>query len=180
MKPALRGAVAALFVLSVGACQTTSGLPPEPLPSRHVMQASFNPDEAAHIHQVGSASIEGTLSVPDRYDGTMLVPPPGSEIRVYPDTAFARERISALFGDRNVSWDPVDIIDDDRRFKALSRVGRTDETGHFRIDGLPAGTYFVVGTGFFRDGARLQKSALLYQKATLAKGQALTVTLDGQ
>ncbi|QPC43508.1 carboxypeptidase regulatory-like domain-containing protein [Kaustia mangrovi] len=151
------------------------------LPDKHVMTSPFDARQVAHIHQVGDANIEGVMTVPDRYDDKSMVPPAGSQIRVYPDSPYAREWIQALFGDRKASFDPIEIdsaLESD--FKRMARVGRTDKNGRFRIDGIPAGAYFVVGTGYFADAKRLQKSALVYERVTLTKGQTANVALDGR
>lgn len=166
-------ACAAAMAAVLAGCSASS-----PVPENHVMNASFSSREAAHIHAVGNAAVNGVLSVPDRYDDSRTIMP-NAEVRLFPDTAFARERMAVLFGDGKVSFDPVTISADDRRYQSYSRVGWTDDQGRFTIEDVPGGTYFLVGYGIFGEPARVQESALVYERVTLGQGEALTVALNG-
>lgn len=170
---------AAILALSLGGCMDLAMGVSQSLPDNHVMQAKFDPKEAAHIHQVGNASISGVFTVPDRYDGSQSVLP-GAEVRLYPDTAFMRERVEALFGSGKASWTPVNIVADDARYKRFSRIAHADDAGQFKIENVPAGTYYLIGYGVFKDAARVQESALVYDRIVLAADQHLSVTLDGR
>lgn len=181
MRSTWKVAGAAILALSLGGCFGTMAMLDAHLPEKHVMEATFDPKEAAYVLEPGTSTIEGTLTVPDQYTDDSLVPPAGSKVNVYPDTAYARERMKALFGDGKVSHVAIDISSPfEANFKHMTRIGRTDHTGRFTIYGVPAGTYFIVGTGFFPDAKRLQKSALVYDRILLADDQQLSVTLDGR
>ncbi|MGM0536815.1 MAG: carboxypeptidase-like regulatory domain-containing protein [Pseudomonadota bacterium] len=100
---------------------------------RVARQVAFPADEYAALEKRGTATISGQLTI-----GGRAVPNAG--VSVAPVTTYSAEAAEQALAGRAV--EPADP-----RAQAYTHTTRTDANGHFRLDGLPAGEFYVSGSG---------------------------------
>lgn len=106
--------------------------PPEPS-GRVARQVAFPAEEYAALDKRGSAVISGQLTIGGR-------PVPNAGISVAPVTTYSAEAAAQALAGRAV--EPADP-----RARAYTHTTRTDGNGGFRLDGLPAGEFYLSGSG---------------------------------
>jgi hypothetical protein len=105
------------------------------------LSTTFNPAEAEYINAKGKAQVAGQLFL-RRNDG-VVVYGAGSEVRLYPATSYARERMTIIYGARKMSSGtrPVEFSDENPDYRRLSRVAKANGEGRFVFaDVAPEGT----------------------------------------
>lgn len=134
---------------------------PTPAPERVTRQVAFPVEEYAELSKTGTATISGRLSLNGR-------PGAGETISVAPVTTYSAEAAEHALAGRAV--EPADP-----RAREYTHTTRTDANGHFSLQGLPAGEFYVSGS--MVNPARGQREVLLRQ-VSLRNGQRLDVNLS--
>ncbi|WP_104203588.1 carboxypeptidase-like regulatory domain-containing protein [Billgrantia saliphila] len=169
----------ALVGLSLAGCQMMEPGPPperievieigEPRPdvepaeetSRITRQVAFPAEEYASLEKSGNAAIHGRLTLNGR-------PGAGETISVAPVTTYSAEAAEhALAGQAVEPADP--------RAREYTHTTRTDDSGRFTVQGLPAGEFYVSGS--MVNTANGQRQVILRQ-VSLRNGQRLDVELS--
>lgn len=125
--------------LLASACST-----PTPLHSR------FDPSAVAWFSQRGTNSIFGTALV--RSLSGVAKTCAALPVVLFPDTAYARERMRALYGSDEEGYNPLtgghpaNFTEDDPRYQSTARTTHCDARGRFSFSELPDGEYFLVAT----------------------------------
>lgn len=170
-----------LVGLFLAGCQMQPGPPPErievieigdpppdeerpdaerPPTERIPRQIAFSAQEYAALEKTGTAAISGRL----RLNGS---PGSGETISVAPVTTYSAEAAEHALAGRAV--EPADP-----RAREYTHTTRTDANGHFVLQGLPSGAFYVSGSMV---GSRGVRQVILHQ-VSLRSGQHLEVDLS--
>lgn len=107
--------------------------PREATPARAAREVAFPAEEYAALEKRGSAVISGRLTIGGQ-------PVAGAGISAAPVTTYSAEAAEkALAG---IAVEPADP-----RAREYTHTTRTDDSGRFRLNGLPAGHFYLSGTG---------------------------------
>lgn len=132
-----------------------------PAPGRVARQVAFPEAEYAALQRTGSGVISGRLSL----NGT---PGGGETVSVAPVTTYSAEAAEQALAGRAV--EPADP-----RAREYTHTTRTDGQGHFSLNGIPAGEFYVSGSVV--DPASGQRRVIIRQ-VSLGNGQRLEVNLS--
>jgi putative lipoprotein len=155
-------ATALVLTLGLNACA--------PIPMRTVaISAPFDEQQAQEMLKEGNNTVKGNAFLRQRGGGVVTCA--GSEVNLIPATAYAKERITALYGGdeglrmarRNVRFDP-----DVPAYRKLLKTATCDARGDFEFENVADGEFYVqtkvsweVGSSIFPEGASiLQKVSL--------------------
>ncbi|SFU31618.1 carboxypeptidase-like regulatory domain-containing protein [Halomonas korlensis] len=134
---------------------------PPPTTRRVPRQVAFPAEEYAALDKTGSGVITGQLTLSGR-------PIPDRPVSVAPVTTYSAEAAEQALAGRAV--EPADP-----RARDYTHTGRTDGNGRFRINGLPAGEFYVSSSG--RDPASGETRVIIHQ-ISLGSGQQRNVDLS--
>jgi hypothetical protein len=135
--------------------------PREVAPSRVARQVAFPAAEYAALEKQGSAVISGQLTIGGR-------PVPNAGVSAAPVTTYSAEAAEqALAG---VAVEPADP-----RAREYTHSTRTDGNGRFRLSGLPAGYFYLSGSG--PDPANGEPRVVIRQ-VQLRNGQQMEANLS--
>lgn len=147
-----------------------------------VLKTRFDPAETAWFSARGTGSIEGS-AIARAYSGRAKTCA-ALAVTLFPDTAYARERMLALYGKADEGFNPMlggrpaAFENDDPRYHATAKTTRCDERGRFSFRELPEGTYYLVAEVTWRDSAAgLPQGGYLMQRIALTAGEAKEVLL---
>lgn len=132
-----------------------------PAPGRVARQVAFPEAEYATLQRTGSGVISGRLSL----NGAVGA---GETVSVAPVTTYSAEAAEQALAGRAV--EPADP-----RAREYTHTTRTDGQGHFRLNGIPAGEFYVSGSVV--DPASGQRRVIIRQ-VSLGNGQRLEVNLS--
>ncbi|CAM3302536.1 carboxypeptidase-like regulatory domain-containing protein [Halomonas lysinitropha] len=128
---------------------------------RVARQVAFPDEEYAALEKSGSGVISGRLLLGGR-------PVPNAGVAVAPVTTYSAEAAEqALAGNAVERADP--------RARAYTHTTRTDGNGYFRITGLPAGEFYVSGSG---QDPSTGETRVVIQQVSLGNGQSRSVELS--
>jgi len=128
---------------------------------RVARQVAFPADEYATLSKRGSAAISGRLTIGGR-------PMADRPVSVAPITTYSAEAAEQALAGRAV--EPADP-----RASAYTHTTRTDGNGRFRLDGLPAGEFYVSSSG--QDPVS-GETRVIIQQVSLGNGQSRSVELS--
>lgn len=107
-----------------------------------VLTTTFDTEEAAFIHASGRAKISGQAFV--RLNSGKVLRAVGTDITLIPRTAYADERMAAIYGDsKQLGWG-VNIPDPDPLYVQHMRTTVASSGGSFSFDDVADGEYYVV------------------------------------
>ncbi|MFO7647081.1 carboxypeptidase-like regulatory domain-containing protein [Halomonas campaniensis] len=132
-----------------------------PAPGRVARQVAFPEAEYAALETSGSAVISGQLTIGGR-------PVPNAGVSAAPVTTYSAEAAEQALAGRAV--EPADP-----RARRYTHTTRTDGNGRFRLSGLPAGHFYVSGSG---PDPRTGNVRVVIRQVTLGNGQQLGVDLS--
>ena len=133
---------------------------PTTAPDRVAREVAFPAGEYARLETSGTASISGQLTLDGR-------PVPHAGISVAPVTTYSAEAAEkALAG--------IAVAPADPRAREYTHTTRTGANGHFRLNGLPAGEFYVSGS--LRD-PRSGEPRIIIRQVSLGSGAHLQVNL---
>lgn len=168
-----RIASAAACAALLAGCQST-GAP------RPGVSVAFNPQEAAFIHKVGSARIDGQafLVLP----GGEARPAAGETVRLVPASSYARARIAHLYkGRKFVRAADIPNIPAPAQYVENTRSTTANSTGRFHFDDVAPGSYFVVTQKVFKpEGALTPEGGAMYESVTIRGAETARVVVVGR
>lgn len=126
----------AIFILVLTASGCVAMRPPVNLTT------SFDAQAAAFINAGGRAKVSGQAFV--RQNNGKLLRAVGTDVVLIPKTAYADERIAALYGDRNRLRYGVDMPDADPLYEHHMRRTVASSGGSFSFDNVADGQYYVI------------------------------------
>lgn len=128
---------------------------------RVARQVAFPAEEYAALEKRGSAVISGQLTIDGR-------PVPNGGVSVAPVTTYSAEAAEQALAGRAV--EPADP-----RARAYTHTTRTDGNGYFRLEGLPAGEFYVSGSG---QDPSTGKTRVVIHQVSLGNGQSRSIELS--
>ncbi|MCL7939332.1 carboxypeptidase-like regulatory domain-containing protein [Halomonas sp. ATCH28] len=128
---------------------------------RVARQVAFPAEQYAALEKSGSAVISGRLTIGGR-------PVPNAGVSAAPVTTYSAEAAEQALAGRAV--EPADP-----RARAYTHTTRTDGNGYFRLDGLPAGEFYVSGSG---QDPSSGETRVVIRQVSLGNGQSRSVELS--
>lgn len=165
-----------MFLVLLTACSKESGQAPpvgqpEIVDKVPVMAGVFDPAAAAYVLRPGTATITGEVFSAGK-EGRVFRGR-DARIRLIPQTAYAGEYITKLFGDSNVYRWGASVKGVDKRFLQSMRFATADNLGKYKFFGVPQGSYYVYARAQLLSGY-----FAVYRRVTIAKGQILKLPLS--
>ena len=152
-------------------CQTSGSSSPV-----YQTNAAFSPEEASFINVQGTGRIKGSayLETPNGRK-----PAARSKVTLVPATAYARERVRLIYGNRKMaSAKSVRFQGADRRYHAFTRSTMADIEGNFTFKGIGPGEYFVTTAVVWSPGGGEAERTSLINQVNLGAGEVAEVTLN--
>ncbi|MDI5891411.1 carboxypeptidase-like regulatory domain-containing protein [Halomonas rhizosphaerae] len=128
---------------------------------RAARQVAFPSEEYATLEKNGSAEISGRLLLGGR-------PVANRPVSAAPVTTYSAEAAEQALAGRAV--EPADP-----RAREYTHTTRTDGNGYFRLGGLPAGEFYVSGSG---QDPSTGKTRVLIRQVSLSNGQSRSIELS--
>jgi hypothetical protein len=168
------------LVLLLAAAAIVSGCAAQPVK----LTTRFDPTEAQYINAKGKAQIAGQLFL-RRNDG-IVVYGAGSEVQLWPATAYARERRSYIYGGGKYHQgiSPVNFEETDPEYLKFQRKAKANGEGRFLFTDVSPGTYYVAGLVTWcapnRDGCDRQGGTLTETVGVTGATEKLDIVMDGK
>jgi hypothetical protein len=124
-------------------------------PPEQRMSTTFNPDEYVPFAQPGTATVAGQAFL--RQQGGGVVTCAGSDVLLFPNTAYIREAIAIMKSGATPTGMPTMS---DPRMKGAGRRQQCNAQGNFKFENVPEGNWFVASevkwaVGYARQGGSL-------------------------
>lgn len=107
-----------------------------------VLTASFDPQAAAFVNATGRAKVSGQAFI--RRNNGKLLRAVGTDVFLIPRSAYADERIAAIYGDGNQPIAGRHLPDADPLYETYMRKTVASSGGSFSFDRVADGEYYVV------------------------------------
>ena len=120
------------------------------------LSSGIAPAEVEWARKSGRNTVSGNASL--KSGGTTYTCA-GQSANLIPDTAYARARMTAIFGNasrgqRAASLGPVKFERDDPLYVQSLRTARCDASGSFSFPGVPDGIWYVTTSVKWQDGSQ--------------------------
>ncbi len=141
--------------------------------------AAFNPAEVAWATRPGTNTVQGFAVL--RTVGGEARTCAGLEMRLIPDSSYARERMMSLYGNLSVGSRPIGgsrfgVTDSD--YLATSKSARCDGQGNFTFEQIADGTWYVAGAISWMIGNDPRpQGANMMKRIEVRGGQTVKVSL---
>lgn len=142
------------------------------------LSATFDAGQAEKLLAPGSNAVQGSAFMRQRGGGVVTCA--GSPVYLLPATAYAQERIAALYGsaDGGVStWD-FTFNPDPPAYRTLTRATTCDAQGHFQFGQVADGDFYVQTKVVWEIGHTTQGGNMI-KKVSLKNGTNATVVISG-
>lgn len=146
------------------------------------LYSRFDPAAVAWFSERGTNTIYGTALV--RSLSGVAKTCAALPVVLFPDSAYARERMRALYGSDQEGYNPVtggrpaDFIGDDPRYQSTARTTHCDARGRFSFGELPDGEYFLVATVTWQESRiGLPYGGYLMRRLRVSTGETKEVLL---
>jgi len=146
-------------------------------PQQAALSSGIAPTEVEWARKPGRNTVSGTASL---RDGATIRTCAGTSANLIPDTAYARARMTAIFGNatrgtRAASRGPVKFERDDPLYVSSLRSARCDTAGSFSFPGVPDGVWYV--TASVKWGQDQTDGSSMMQRIDVQGGRLMKVTL---
>jgi hypothetical protein len=140
------------------------------------LSTGIAPGEVEWARKAGRNTVSGNASL--KSGGTTYTCS-GQSANLIPDTAYARARMTAIFGNssrgtRAANLGPVKFERDDPLYVSSLRTARCDASGSFSFPGVPDGVWYVTTSVKWQDGT--QGSSMM-QRVDVQGGRLVKVIL---
>ena len=140
------------------------------------LSSGISPGEVEWARKSGRNTVSGNASL--KSGGTTYTCA-GQSANLIPDTAYARARMTAIFGNssrgtRAASLGPVKFERDDPLYVSTLRTARCDTSGSFSFPGVPDGVWYATTSVKWQDGT--QGSSMM-QRVDVQGGRLVKVML---
>jgi len=150
-------------------------------PQKVQLTNTFNPAEVAFFNTPGTGQIRGQAFLKTVVGDVKTAA--GNEVTLIPVSAYSRERINAIYGNKSCSSKAVDFGPADPQVEQYKKRTTADGDGRFVFDRLSAGKYFVVTNVSWSvpNGYYLQPQGCnLVKEVDLAEGQKVDIIMTAQ
>ena len=164
-------AAAAACAFFLAGCQSTSAPPP---------LVAFKAQEAAFVHKVGAARIEGQAFLVLPGGESRLAA--GETVRLVPATAYARARIAHLYkGRKFVRAADIPDVPAPAQYVENTRSTTASSGGRFQFDDVAPGSYFVVTQKIYRsEGSLTPQGGAMYESVTIRGVETAKLVVFGR
>lgn len=163
-----------LSILSIVFCITGCVQPQAPITV--TLNSTFNEEEAKSLLIDGTNTIQGNAFM--RQLGGGVVACAGNEVFLTPVTAYATERIFAIYGnsEMGLSQRPIQFIPDIKAYKDLIKKTQCNSQGNFKFDKVADGTFYVVTSVRWQIGNSPQGGTLM-KKVSVKNGEVQEIII---
>jgi hypothetical protein len=140
------------------------------------LTTTFNPAEAAFIHQQGRGSVKGQAFL-RRNDG-MVVYAAGSEVGLVPKTTYSTERMNAIYRGGKMNYF-VPAPETPAGYEAAMRKTKANGEGRFEFTGVADGDYYVATKVQWMAGDIAQGGSLM-EPVSVRNGATVEVIMTGE
>jgi len=144
-----------------------------------VVQAPFDADQAAALVKPGVDIVSGSALI--RQNGGGVVTCAGLPILLVPKTAYASERIKAIYGNthrgHNSAYRAIQFEPDIPSYGRLQRETLCDAQGNFSFNDVADGSFYVIANITWSVGGSIQGGGLM-QTVTVSGGASQEVVLS--
>ncbi|MBM3646701.1 MAG: hypothetical protein FJX11_02810 [Alphaproteobacteria bacterium] len=147
-------------------------------PQQVALATPVRPSEIEWARQSGNNTVSGTARIAAANTAHTCA---GQSANLIPDSAYARARLSAIFGNttkgmRAASLGPVRFERDDPLYVTTLRTTRCDGSGSFAFPRVPDGIWYVT-TSVRWDGPSQAEGGSMMQRVDLRGGRLVKVAL---
>ena len=143
---------------------------------KHQLPDTFDPQEVAFIHKVGTATINGQAFL-TRRDG-IVVYAAGKNVYLIPSGKYARARLNLIYKGLGRSYFLRGIEPESPGYLQNIKSTVADGEGRFTFAKLSAGSYHLVTTvHWYADD--IQQGGSIHKKVTLKAGETTRVIMNG-
>jgi hypothetical protein len=140
------------------------------------LSSGIAPAEVEWARKTGRNTVSGNASL--KSGGTTYTCA-GQSANLIPDTAYARARMTAIFGSatrgtRAASLGPVKFERDDPLYVSTLRTARCDASGSFSFPGVPDGVWYATSSVKWQDGTQ---GSNMMQRVDVQGGRLVKVML---
>lgn len=178
MKP---GSLATALILG-GALATAGcaqlGLPDSGLFGSSTLSTPIAPAEVEWSRKSGANTVSGTAALKSGDTNHTCA---GQSANLVPDSAYARARMTAIFGNatrgtRATSLGPVKFEKDDPLYVSTLRTTRCDVSGSFTFPRVPDGIWYVTSSVKWQGGSQVEGGSMM-QRVDVRGGRLMKVML---
>ncbi|MEX0960253.1 MAG: hypothetical protein WDZ63_13295 [Burkholderiales bacterium] len=165
--------VLAVVAFAVGGCVT---------PQKVNISSSFDAAQASQMLEKGSNSLRGSALIRQRGGGVVTCA--GQDVVLAPATAYASERVKAIYGSEDGGFNPVfggrrvSFESEPPEFKTLILTTRCDAQGYFKFDQVANGSFYVVTLITWKVSDYVTEGGHLCQRITLNGGESKEIVLS--
>lgn len=146
------------------------------------LTTTFNEEEAIALLKEGKNTIKGSALMRQNNGGTVTCA--GNNVHLVPGTAYASERMQALYRNTSRGYLPVrtkqtqsPFANNDPNYTKHVRKTVCDAQGYFKFDKLADGDFFVTTTISWRANPYFMEGGALMQKVSVKGAEVKEVTL---
>lgn len=134
-------------------------------PQGTALSTPMTPAEIEWSRKTGNNTVSGTASLKSGGDVHTCA---GQSANLIPDSAYARARMAAIFGNttkgmRAASLQPVKFERDDQVYVSSLRTTRCDASGSFSFPRVPDGVWYVTTSVKWDGGAEVAGGSMMRQ-----------------
>jgi hypothetical protein len=163
-----------LSLLVIAFCITGCVQPQAPITV--TLNSTFNEEEAKNLLKDGTNTIQGNAFM--RQLGGGVVTCAGNEVFLTPVTAYATERIVAIYGNSEMGFSQrhIQFIPDIKAYKDLAKKTQCNSQGNFKFDKVTDGTFYVV-TSIRWQVANSIQGGVLMKKVSVKNGEVQDIIM---
>lgn len=169
----IRIVASCVLALSLAACSANIGSSP-------TVSSQFNPKEAMYIFTVGRGEISGQAFVRTA-DGKVHTAA-RSQVTLVPATAYARERINAIYRGGGSANQSSRVPSADARYQYFTRKTKANSKGFFSFKDISDGDYYVTTTIVWRSkgtfGSTRRNARAVIRPVSVTGSSKVKVTLS--
>ena len=142
------------------------------------LSSGISPGEVEWARKSGRNTVSGSASL--RSGGTTHTCA-GQSANLIPDTAYARARMTAIFGNatrgtRSASLGPVKFERDDPLYVSTLRTTRCDTSGSFSFPSVPDGVWYATTSVKWQGASQVEGSSMM-RRVDVQGGRLVKVVL---
>lgn len=144
------------------------------------LSQAFDTTEAQRLLQPGVNIVQGSALI--RQQGGGVVTCAGLQVRLVPKTAYADERVRAIYGNNTKGFTPIHLAQiaftpDHPGYLQYTKEKLCDAQGNFQFNDVADGDFYLVSQISWVVAQRSQGGSLM-QSISVRNGQALQVVLS--
>ena len=151
-------------------------------PQKIAIQASLDRSQAQTLLSEGTNTIRGSALIRQRAGG--VVSCAGRDVVLIPETAYASERMQALYGNTQRGYNPafggrrVNLENGDSAdYAKLTKRTQCDAQGFFKFEKIANGNFYVATVINWQVSDYFQEGGSLMQRVSVSNGEVKEIVL---